>query len=127
MNDEQSSLPQLDFNLKAYTRDEDGQIANIEDARAVIRNLYQIIQFLEVSAFAHLPLDTQSEIALYLVGTYLLTHNGGEQDPQYQEKIALLETLFDGKFHEMIKRSKETLNTEDILSSVEALFKKADH
>lgn len=123
MHDEQFYPPQLDFNMSRYQRDENGLVANIEDARLIIRNLYQIIQYLEASAFEHLPLAIQSEIALYLVGTYLLTHNSSQQDPQYHEKIALLENLFNEKFSEMIRSSKDTLNAQDILKSVETMFK----
>ena len=122
MNEEQP-YPQIDFNLNNYQRDENGLVAEIEEARTIIRTLHKIIQFLQMSAFAHLPLATQSEIALYLVGTYLLTHNSNQQDPEYQEKLAMLETLFDADFDAMIKQTKNSLNADDVLSTVEALFK----
>lgn len=123
MHNEQFYPFHLDFNMSSYQRDENGLVANIEDARLIIRNLYQIIQFLEASAFEHLPVSTQSEIALYLVGTYLLTHNSSLHDFQYQEKIALLESIFNQKFNELIQQSKETLNSQEILKSVEEMFK----
>lgn len=123
MHNEDTPIPRFDFNLNEYQRDENGQVADIEDARAIIRNLLQIIQFLEASAFAHLPLASQSEIALYLVGTYLLTHNSDKQDPQYHEKLALLDTLVDEKFTAILRQDQESLNTADILGSVEEMFK----
>src|SRR5262245_35861962 len=101
---EEQSYPQLDFNLNNYQRDEDGLVAKVEDARAIIRNLHKIVQFLQASAFEHLPLPIQSEIALYLVGTYLLTHDSSQQDPEYNEKIAMLESLFNEDFDTMIKQ-----------------------
>ena len=122
MHDEQFYPPQLDFNLNNYQRDESGLVAEIGDARAIIRNLHQIIQFLQASAFEHLPLPTQSEIALYLVGTYLLTHDSNQQDPEYQDKIVLLETLFNADFDTMIKQTRRTLDPADILQTVERLF-----
>jgi hypothetical protein len=123
MYDEQPSFPRLDFNLQSYRRDENGQVADIEDARTIIRNLHKIVQFLEVSAFAHLGLETQAEIALYLVGTYLLTHNSGEHDPEYADKVELLETMFNEQFDALIKQGHETLSAEDILRSVENMFR----
>ena len=123
MYDEQHSLPQLDFNLNSYARDDSGRVANIEDARAIIHDLHKIIQFLLVSPFEGLSLTTQSEISLYLVGAYLLTHNIDQQDPQYQQKQALLEMFSDETFFQSVKQKAETLNVEEILQSVEFLFK----
>lgn len=120
MHDEQYYPPQLDFNLNSYQRDEAGLVANIEDARAIIRNLQQIIRFLEVAPFDQLPLNTQAEISLYLVGTHLLTQQ--PQDGQHAEKTAMLEALFNAELAETIRREKTTLDTEDILHSVERLF-----
>lgn len=122
MYEEQYNPPHLDFNLSTYERDENGLISNIEEAREIIRNLQKIVRFLEVSPFEQLSLNTQAEISLYLVGTHLLTHIAGQQDPQYEAKITLLETLFNAEFDEVIQRGKTTLSTDEILQSVEALF-----
>ena len=120
MHDEQYYPPQLDFNLNSYRRDEAGLVADIEDARTIIRNLQQIIRFLEVAPFDQLPLNTQAEISLYLVGTHLLTQR--PQDSQHAEKAAILESLFNAELAETIQREKTALNTEDILHSVERPF-----
>lgn len=120
MSDEQAYPPQFDFNLNSYRRDEAGLIADIEAAREIIRNLQKIIRFLEVSPFEHLPLNTQAEISLYLVGTHLLTH---DDDDQSAAKAALLETLFNEELTTMIQREKKTLDVDEILQGVEFLFK----
>lgn len=123
MHDEQYYPPQLDFNLNGYQRDEAGLVANVEDARTIIRNLQQIIRFLEVAPFDQLPLNTQAEISLYLVGTYLLTQPAGQSpDGQPTGQTALLESLFNEELAETIHREKVTLDTADILHSVERLF-----
>lgn len=120
MHEEQYYPPQLDFNLNSYQRDEAGLVADIEDAREIIRNLQNIIRFLEVSSFQQLPLHTQAEISLYLVGTHLLTHNSGQLP---DARAAALEAIFNEHFAELIKNERSVLNTEEVLHSVENLFK----
>ena len=122
MQDEYTYLPQLDFNLNSYQRDEAGLVANIEEAREIIRSLQKIIRFLEVSPFEQLSLNTQSEISLYLVGTNLLTQHTAVDDGQYAARMALLETLFNREFDETVRRKKAALDTSEILQSVERLF-----
>lgn len=119
MHDEQYNPPQLDFNLNSYQRDEDGMIANIEEAREIIRNLQKIVRFLEVSPFEQLSLSMQAEISLYLVGTHLLTHQAGNQP---DAKNAALEAIFNQEFDQMIRRDRSTLDATEILASVESLF-----
>lgn len=124
VQDESNYPPQLDFNLNSYQRDEAGLVANIEEAREIIRSLQKIIRFLENSPFEHLPLNTQAEISLYLIGTHLLTHGGdAHDDDQYEAKIAMLEALFNPELDATIKREKATLDPEQIVQSVEDLFK----
>jgi len=118
MPDEHEYPPELDFNLNSYQRNEAGLVANIEEARAIIRNLQKIIRFLEISPFDHLSLNTQAEISLYLVGTHLLTN----QTDQYDAKITLLETLFNDELDTTIKHEKAALNAREIVQSVERLF-----
>lgn len=120
MHDEQYNPPQLDFNLNSYQRDEDGMIANIEEAREIIRNLQKIVRFLEVSPFEQLSLNMQAEISLYLVGTHLLTHHTGDQP---DAKNAALEAIFNQDFDQMIRHDRSTLDSTEILASVESLFK----
>lgn len=123
LQDEQDYPPQLNFNLNSYQRDEMGLVADIEAAREIIRNLQQIIRFLEHSPFEHLPLNTQAEISLYLVGTHLLAHPGEQQyDDQYAAKVALLEALFNEELDMTIQREKKTLDTAEILQNVESFF-----
>lgn len=119
MHDEQYNPPQLDFNLNSYQRDEDGMIANIEEAREIIRNLQKIVRFLEVSPFEQLSLNMQAEISLYLVGTHLLTHQAGDQP---DAKNAALEAIFNQDFDQMIRHDRSTLDATEILASVESLF-----
>lgn len=119
MHDEQYNPPQLDFNLNSYQRDEDGMIANIEEAREIIRNLQKIVRFLEVSPFEQLSLNMQAEISLYLVGTHLLTHQAGDQP---DAKNAALEAIFNQEFDQMIRHDRSTLDSTEILASVESLF-----
>jgi hypothetical protein len=119
MHDEQYNPPQLDFNLNSYQRDEDGMIANIEEAREIIRNLQKIVRFLEVSPFEQLSLNMQAEISLYLVGTHLLTHHAGDQP---DAKNAALEAIFNQEFDQMIRHDRSTLDSTEILASVESLF-----
>lgn len=111
--------PQFDFNLNSYRRDETGLVADIEAAREMIRSLQKIIRFLAVSPFEHLPLNTQAEISLYLVGTHLLTHHDDEQS---SAKDALLATLFTEELNATLQREKQTLDVDEILQSVEFLF-----
>ena len=120
MHDEQYNPPQLDFNLNNYQRDENGLVANIEEAREMICNLQKIISFLQVSPFEQLSLNIQAEISLYLVGTHLLTHSTGDQP---DAKIAALEAVFNEQFDEMIQRDRSPLDAEDVLQTVEDLFK----
>ena len=120
MNEEASSFPQLDFHLNSYQRDETGQVANIEEARTIIRSLHDIIRFLQVSPFELLPISAQAEIAFYLLGTQLLLENDGQQR---EAKNAALEALFNEQFASIIQQEKMTLNAEEILLSVEHLFK----
>jgi len=119
MHDEQYNPPQLDFNLNSYQRDENGMIANIEEAREIIRNLQKIVRFLEVSPFEQLSLNMQAEISLYLVGTHLLTHQAGDQP---DAKNAALEAIFNQEFDQMIRHDRSTLDSTEILASVESLF-----
>lgn len=123
LQDEHNYPPQLDFNLNSYQRDEEGLVANIEEAREIIRNLQKIVHFLEHSPFEQLSLNTQAEISLYLVGTHLLTQRREECDDQYEAKIAMLEALFTEELDATIKREKEALDTAQIVQSVEYLFK----
>lgn len=120
MYEEQSYPPDLDFNLSRYQLDEAGLIANVEQAREVIRNLQGIIHFLQVSPFAQLPLHTQAEISLYLVGTHLLTHSSGH--PR-EEKAAALETLFNEQFDALVRGGKSALDSEEVLHGVEEMFR----
>lgn len=126
MQDEHHYPPQLDFNLNSYQRDEMGLVANIEEAREIIRNLQKIIFFLEASSFEHLSLNTQAEISLYLVGTNLLTQDTEQNSDQHAAKLTLLETLFNEELDKTIQREKSTLNTDEVLQSVEDLFKGSD-
>jgi|GEM_PF-5044802 len=119
MHDEQYNPPQLDFNLNSYQRDENGMIANIEEAREIIRNLQKIVRFLEVSPFEQLSLNMQAEISLYLVGTHLLTHQAGDQP---DAKNAALEAIFNQEFDQMIRHDRSALDSTEILASVESLF-----
>jgi hypothetical protein len=123
VQDEHPSPPQLDFNLNSYQRDDAGLVANIEQAREIIRNLHTIIRFLEISPFEHLPLQTQAEISLYLVGTHLLTQQTPPDDEQYAAKMTLLETLFNQELDDTLRREKASLDTDEILLSVEELFR----
>lgn len=121
MHEEQPYYPpQLDFNLSSYQRDEAGLIANIEEAREIIRSLQSIIRFLEVSPFEQLSLNIQAEISLYLVGTHLLTHNS-EQLPD--AKVAALEAIFNEHFAALIQSERNILDPSEILHTVEDLFK----
>lgn len=120
MQEEQHYPPQLDFNLSSYQRDEAGLVSNIEEAREIIRSLQHIIRFLEVAPFEQLPLNTQAEISLYLVGTHLLTHSSGHQQ---DAKTAALEAIFNEQFDALIQRDRSTLNADEILHTVEDLFK----
>lgn len=112
--------PQLSFNLNRYQRDENGLVASAEDAREIIRNLQGIIHFLETSPFEQLPLTMQAEIALYLVGTHLLTHSSGDQQ---DAKAAAFEAVFNEHFDELIKGERSLLEFDDILGTVEEMFK----
>ncbi|SRR5258708_3515335 len=120
MHDEQYNPPQLDFNLNNYQRDENGLVANIEEAREIICNLQNIISFLQASPFEQLSLNIQAEISLYLVGTHLLTHSTGDQP---DAKIAALEAVFNEQFDEMIQHDRSTIDAEEVLQTVEDLFK----
>lgn len=127
MHDEYLYSPQLDFNLSSYQRNEAGEVADIEEARQIIRNLQKIVRLLAASPFEQLPLNTQAEILLYLVGTHLLTRQGeqtqGGQDDQYAAQTTLLETLFNKELDETLRREKTMLNPQEILLGVENLFK----
>ncbi|MGI0133394.1 MAG: hypothetical protein ACREBW_00335, partial [Candidatus Micrarchaeaceae archaeon] len=91
MHKEEYSPPQLNFNLNSYQRDEQGLVANIAEAREMIRTLQKIVHFLQGASFAQLSLNIKAEISLYLVGTYLLTESDGHhRDP----KISALEAIF---------------------------------
>lgn len=120
MHEEKYNPPQLDFNLNSYQRDEHGLVANIEEAREIIRNLQKIVRFLEATPFEGLSLNMQAEISLYLVGTHLLTHDSEDQP---DAKNAALEAIFNENFDQLIQRDRSTLDATEILQSVDELFK----
>jgi len=120
MDEEQPYPPDLDFNLSSYQLDDAGLVADIEQAREIIRSLQSIVRFLQVSPFDRLSIQIQAEIALYLVGTHLLTHSSGH--PR-DEKTAALEAIFNEQFDALVRGGRSTLDSNEILSGVEEMFR----
>jgi hypothetical protein len=120
MYEEQPCPPHLNFNLSSYQLDEAGLVANIEQAREIIRNLQSIIRFLQASPFDRLPISMQAEISLYLVGTHLLTHSSGY--PYDDTKAVALEAIFNGELDALIRGGTGVLDADEILQGVEEMF-----
>ena len=120
MYEEQPYPPHLNFNLSSYQLDEAGLVANIEQAREIIRNLQSIIRFLQASPFDQLPISMQAEISLYLVGTHLLTHSSGY--PYDDTKAVALEAIFNGELDALIRGGAGVLDADEILQGVEEMF-----
>ncbi|HTI15203.1 MAG TPA: hypothetical protein VL461_11650 [Dictyobacter sp.] len=108
MTDHPESEPSIDinFDLSEYQRDTEGLITNLEDARDIIRNLYQLALFLGNYSFEELPVTTYKDISSYLVGIYLLSHNKEQQDPKHSEGIEFLRSLLGDKFDFYVRLRK---------------------
>ena len=117
-----SSLPPFNFNLNSCQRDATGLVANVGEAREIIRNLQSIIQLLMYAPFETLSLATQTELSLYLVGTHILTRPA-LSDTDNMGRMALLETLFNEELDTVLRRGKAGLDAGEILQSVERLFR----
>ncbi len=82
--------------------------------------MQNIVRFLQVVSFDLLPIHTQAEISLYLIGIHLLTHSSGR--PR-EEKATALEAIFNEQLDTLVRGGKQTLDPDEILQGVEEMFR----